>query len=148
MKHSFKAGQAANDFKVVVRDKDWSQEWIDIISTQTTAAQINLVKKQVKIRVRQLSKGWIQDLIFHILKKDTANIDEIRISPAKRASYEYIFKQGRLIDHDAVFDLFDRSNTVHILTFEFDAVSLHSSEKHSVEGVVDIAPTRRIELNE
>lgn len=144
-KHTFKQPQTANDFKVIVKDSDWAQEWIDLISNQTTYVELNLVKKQVTIDVRQMRTGWIQDLIFHILQKDTSNIDEIRLTPAKRQSYEYIFTNGTLIDHEVRYNLYSRLALEHRLIFSFDGVSLHSKEKHALAPVVNLKPVDNTE---
>ena len=152
-KHTLKAAQTANDYKIVVSDSDWSKEWIDLISNQTVGIRINLVQKTVELSVRQLRTGWIQDLIFHILgdgKNQT--IGEIRLSPAKRQSYEYVFTVGKLVDHEVDYSLYDRNPLIHYMTFKFDKVSLHSKENHSLAPKVDLTdidkPTDRVNLME
>jgi len=141
LKHSLKPAQLTNDFVVTVHDKDWTKEWMELLSNQTTRAEINLVHKSVVLDIRQLRKGHIQDLLFHVLNADSTEarkIDEIRIRPAKRQSYEYIFSSGRLTDHAVAFD-YDMVNPVtHRVKFMFNQVRLHSKEDHAIKDIVDI----------
>lgn len=139
-RYTLKQVQTQNDFLVRVSDADWKQEWIELISNQTISAKVNLAYRRVELEVRQLRTGHIQDLIFHILKgtADERLIGEIRVRPAKRQAYEYVFNKGHLIDHNMKFDIYSREPLVHRLVFEFDEVVLHSKEPHAIEANVHL----------
>lgn len=136
--NTLRRGQTANDFAVTVADRDWSTEWIDLISSQTTGVDVNLVWKRVTLTIRQLKAGYIQDLLFHILDKETATVDMVRITPAQRQSWEMVFKNGRMVDHEVKFSYYNKSELVHVIVLEFDEVVLHSHEKHALERKVEL----------
>ena len=136
--NTLRQAQTANDFAVTIADGDWSNEWIDLISSQTTGVDINLVWKRVTLTIRQLKAGYIQDLLFHILKKETATIDMVRITPARRQAWEMVFKKGKMVDHEVKFSYYDKSELVHVIVLEFEEVDLHSHEKHALEGKVEL----------
>ena len=100
-----------------------------------------LVKKKATLVVRQLRTGHIQDLIFHIMdgsNTEARKIDEVRIRPAKRQAYEYIFSNGKLTDHAASFDYYTAKPLTHTLEFTFKSVRLHSKEDHAISGTVEV----------
>ena len=141
LKHSLKQPQTTNDFVVTVSDKDWKHEWMEMMSCQITRTEINLVTRQMVLYVRQLTTGHIQDLIFHLLDKDSASnrtIDEVRVRPAKRQAYEYVFTNGKLIDHGVAFDYYDADVVQHKMVLSFDRVRLHSKEDHAIAPTVDV----------
>lgn len=138
LKHTLKRSQASNDFKVSVSDSDWTQEWMDIISNQVVSTKMNFVDRTVQLNVRQLATGHIQDLIFHILQREYQEIDEIRVRPAKRQAYEYVFTKGKLIDHGVGFSYNETGAVVHRLLFQFTGLSLLSKEGHAIEASVKL----------
>jgi len=127
---NFKSAQCQSDFSIEVSDREWEKKWKSVISKQTTSVKINFVKRQVTLLVRQLKSGIVQDVIFHILSKKERNqmIDGMTIRPAKgaKSSYEYLFKDGRLIDHNCQFKYEAKGDLIHTLVFEFTEVTLKS----------------------
>lgn len=127
---NFKSAQCQSDFSVEVSDREWEKKWKSVISKQTTSVKINFVKRQVTLIVRQLKVGIVQDVIFHILSKKERNrmIDGMTIRPAKgaKSSYEYLFKDGQLIDHSCQFTYETKGDLIHKLVFEFAEVTLKS----------------------
>lgn len=135
--NALKRPQAANDFKVTIRDQDWKAGWLKLFADQTVSVKVDLVKRRLTMHVRQLATGHIQDLIFHILQKERL-IDEVRVSPAKRQSYEYIFVNGTMVAHEVQFDLYVKDAITHRIVFDFNKVRLHSNETHSIQNITDI----------
>lgn len=136
MFNTLKRAQKANNFKVSVKDSDWSDKWDKLISAQTVAVDVNLVRKQATLHVRQLQAGYIQDLIFHVLQDEHRKIDEVRISPAKGSAYEMVFTNGTLVDHETSFDYYDNGELIHVLVLVFDQVDLHSYKAHAPKQTI------------
>lgn len=127
---NFRSAQCQSDFSIEVSDREWENQWKSVISKQTTAVKINFAKREVTLLVRQLKAGIVQDVIFHILSKKDRNqiIDGMTIRPAKgaKSSYEYLFKDGRLVDHECQFEYASKGDLIHTLVFEFQEVTLKS----------------------
>ncbi len=136
--HTFRRTQAANNFIAEFRDGDWKKEWLDIFSNQVTSVKVNLVKRTVVIEVRQLLQGHIQDLIFHILDSEFKHVDELRVYPIRPRTYEYVFTDGELVNHEIKFDYGDNTVAVHRLVFEFDSINLHSNKSHAIAPKVKL----------
>lgn len=130
----FKQVDRANDFRVVVTDKDWEPEWSDLISTQTVGINFNLVDKIVVLRVNQLNDGTIQQILFNVLNKDTQNIDQIEVKPIRGNAQRYLFVNGTLIDHEVELDHSDQTPVIHVLKFQFKEVNF------------DMVMTRRVKV--
>ena len=131
---SLKPAQCQTDFSITVVDKDWKEDWANLVSAQTARVECNFVDRRVSIFLRQLSAGVIQDVIFHVLSSDKrkGEIDTIRIRPAKKKgpdAYEYIFKDGHVINHQVIFTYAKKGDLVHRLDIEFDEVELVSPAK-------------------
>lgn len=124
--------QTANDFKVKVTDADWPDKWIKLITAQTTGVDVNLAWKRVTLYVRQLRAGEIQELLFHVLSGTYRKIDEVRITPAKRQSYEMVFTDGYVVDHEVQFDYNDRKELVHTVVIEFNEVTQFTPESRAL----------------
>lgn len=131
---SLKVAQDRTDFSITIVDKDWNEKWASLVSAQTVKVECNFVKRQVSVHLRQLKVGVIQDVIFHVLSSDKRQglIDVVRIRPAKKSgsnSYEYIFKDGKVIDHEVVFSYREKGDLIHRLDIEFEEVELVSPAK-------------------
>ena len=127
---NFRSAQCQSDFSVEVSDREWESKWTSVISKQTTSVKINFVERKVTLLVRQLKIGIVQDVIFHTLSKEKRNrmIDQMTVRPAKgaKSSYEYLFKDGRLVDHNCEFKYVAKGDLIHTLVFEFAEVTLKS----------------------
>lgn len=131
---NFRVAQDRTNFSITVTDKDWKEEWTSLVSTQTVKVDCNFVHRTMSIYLRQLQVGIIQDVIFHVLSSDKrkGRIDCVRIRPAKKKgkdSYEYIFKDGRVVGHKVIFSYTKKGNLIHRLDLEFDELELISPAK-------------------
>ena len=130
---SLRPSQPQNQFKIELRDMDWEDKWPEVISSQTTKIEMDFVHKRVSVFIEQLQAGTIQEIIFHILQKQTRKIDMIRVWPSKKhigtKGYEYEFRNGILVDHHTEFDYKKGDAVVHQLDFEFNSLSLKSGPK-------------------
>jgi hypothetical protein len=131
---NFSVAQNQTDFSITITDKDWKEEWTSLVSTHTTRVECDFVNRKVIIFLRQLKKGIVQDVIFHVLSSDKrkGRIDCVRIRPAKKKgkdAYEYIFKDGRVVGHQVVFSYAEKKDLVHRLDLEFDELELISPAK-------------------
>lgn len=122
---NFAQGQSRSDFGVTIHDADWDSEWPSLVSKQTKSVTVNFVNRTLVFVLRQTAKGVIQDVIFHILEKETKKVDHICITPGKqKGKYEYHFKDGEVVSHECVFSYEDDSDMVHVLTLKFAEVEL------------------------
>jgi len=131
---NFRIAQDRTDFSITVTDKDWKEDWANLVSAQTARVDCDFVHRRVTIYLRQLQSGIIQDVIFHVLSNDKRKglIDCVRIRPAKKKgknAYEYIFKDGRVVGHKVVFSYAKKGSLIHRLVVEFDELELVSPAK-------------------
>jgi len=128
LRDTLRVGQTQNDFSVTVIDRDWSNDWINTVTAQTSKVELNLVKCELTLYVRQLKAGIIQEVIFHMLTKNGSSIDQIRVLPAKSKKHgaEYIFNDGKLVDHHLKMDYTSKEVIEHKLVFNFGHVNLFS----------------------
>jgi len=116
----FRQARRANDFNVIVSDADWTQEWIDIFSSQVVSVDVNFVSKYVIIQIRQLKTNHIQDLIFHLINDKERIVDELRIMPIGSKNHEYAFQDGYLVSHSVAYDYAKVTPVIHTLTLQFE----------------------------
>lgn len=123
---SLRSAQTTNDFSVHVSDRDWKTQWVELVSAHTERVDVNLIQKTATLHIRQLKEGVIQEAIFHTLSKDpeAQKIDEVRVRPARGEVYEYIFTNGRLVNHHCAFDYKKKEPVVHTLALQFEQVEL------------------------
>lgn len=143
----FKAAQKKNDFSIEIQDADWDSKWASLVSKQTAAVDVNLVKRRIVFYLRQLKSGVIQDVIFHVLNKPTKKIDHILVRPAKTPeAYEYHFKGGEVVDHKCDFDYGNTKDLIHVLTVDFAEVELKTPARDQRTSVVlkDEKPKKQI----
>lgn len=127
MSKLFKPGQARNDFDVSLTDKNWSSDWEETFAAQVVKLEINLVRNEVVVWVRQLRAGVIQDMIFNLLTRETP-FDKLHLKPvkSKKGGAEYAFVNGRMVDHQAEFSYLSQEVIQHKLTLQFENVKLKS----------------------
>ena len=123
----FKRGQPRNDFDVHLSDEYWTSEWEDIFASQVVKVEMNLIKNEVTVYVRQLRAGVIQDIIFNLLTRDKA-LGKFHIKPvkSKKKGAEYSFVNGRLVDHHCEYDYMSKDIITHKLVMRFEHVNLKS----------------------
>lgn len=144
---NFAAAQKKSDFGITITDVDWDSDWPSLVSKQTAKVEVNFVTRTLVFHLRQTSKGIIQDIIFHILEKETSKIDHICITPGKNKSqYEYHFKNGIVTDHQCEFSYEDDSPMIHVLTVEFAEVELKTPAANRRTSVVLKAPEQKVDI--
>ena len=126
-RHLFKKGQPRNDFDVALTDENWNSEWQDIFDSQVVLIEMNLVKAEVSIWIRQLKAGMIQDMIFDLLTREDP-IDEFHVKPvkSKKNGAEYCFVEGRLVDHHTQLHYLKTDDIIHKLVLRFQHVNFKS----------------------
>ncbi len=134
---NFATAQAKSDFGISITDSDWDSDWPSLMSKQTRRVEVALVERQLTFWVRQTKKGIIQDVLFHILEKETSKIDHICITPGKeKGKYEYHFKNGVVVAHKLEFDYEDDNAMEHVVTVQFDEVELKTPASDRRTSVV------------
>jgi hypothetical protein len=133
----FASAQKKSDFAVTITDSDWEANWPSLVSKQTAKVKINLVARTVVFHLRQLKKGVIQDVLFHVLEKEHSKIDHICITPGtEKGRYEYHFKNGIIIDHLCEFAYEDDTDMIHVITVQFEEVELKTPASATRTSVV------------
>lgn len=133
----FASAQKKSDFGITITDSDWDSEWPSLVSKQTARVEVNFVSRELIFHLRQTAKGVVQDVIFHILEKETSKIDHICITPGKmKGRYEYHFKNGIVVDHYCDFDYSDDKPMMHVLTVKFAEVELKTPASDRRTSVV------------
>jgi len=122
LRNIFRQARRANDFNVIVSDSDWTQEWIDIFSSQVVSVDVNFISKYVILNIRQLKSNHIQDLIFHLINDKGKMVDELRIMPIGTKNHEYAFQKGYLVSHHVSYDYDKITPVIHTLTLQFDVL--------------------------
>ena len=135
---NFAVAHKMSDFSITIHDGDWDAEWGSLVSRQTEKVEVNFVKRTLTFYLRQTKKGVIQDVIFHILTKETKKIDHILIVPAKGAknSYQYHFRNGEVTDHGCIFAYESDKPLIHVLTVEFAEVELKTPAREQRQSTV------------
>jgi hypothetical protein len=146
----FASGQKKSDFGISITDADWDADWPSLVSKQTAKVEVNFVTRQLIFHLRQTAKGVIQDVIFHVLAKETSKIDHICITPGKqKGRYEYHFKNGIVTDHYCDFAYSDDSPILHVLTVQFAEIELKtpSADRRTSVVLKDLEPVEKQQLN-
>ena len=131
--------QLQNDFVVQVNDKDWTTDQKDLIASQTTEVDMDLVNMSLVLKIRQNRDGSILGLIAHVLEKENKVIDSVHVLPARGKNYECVFKMGELIDHNCHYDYASTKTLVHVLTFQFEDVDIHNR----TSNVIKLKPKKK-----
>ncbi len=146
----FANSQKKSDFTISITDADWDADWPSLVSKQTAKVEINFVTRQLIFHLRQTAKGVIQDVIFHVLEKETSKIDHICITPGKqKGRYEYHFKDGIVVSHYCDLAYSDDGPIIHVLTVQFAEVELKTPAADRRTSVVlkDPEPSGKQQLN-
>ncbi len=143
----FKIGQTMNDFSISYFDRDWKSDWKDLFAAQTAGLKINLMSGELIVYVRQLKSGKIQDVVFHMITSNGRTLDQIRVRPAKskKKGAEYVFNDGKLIDHCMELDYRSKEVIHHRLTFKFDRINLYSpTNEQPISHYIDSGESERV----
>jgi len=124
----FGRSQQKDDFEVSVLNRRLCADWNRTLSARIGRVDIDLVERTLALKIHQLKTGVVQDILFSILK-DGGRIDQVSVRPAKggKSKYEYIFVDGKITGHNLEFNYGKQEDAYHVLTVEFQTVTLRSS---------------------
>lgn len=123
----FERTQQKDDFQVTVQHRGFADEWNKILSKRIGRVDMDFVNRTLVIKVHQLKKGIIQDILFTLLA-DGGYLDQVSLRPAKAAQkgYEYLFVNGRITGHRCEYNYGKNEDLNHAITIEFEEVTLKS----------------------
>ncbi len=123
----FERTQRKDDFQVTVQHRGFSDEWNKILSKRIGRVDMDLVNRTLMIKVHQLKKGIVQDILFSILENG-GYLDQVSIRPAKGAQkgYEYLFVNGQITGHRCEYNYGKKEDLNHAITIKFEQVTLKS----------------------
>lgn len=123
----FERTQQKDDFQVAVQHRGFSDEWNKILSKRIGRVDMDLVERTLMVKVHQLKKGIVQDILFSILENG-GHLDQVSIRPAKAAQkgYEYLFVNGTVTGHRCEYNYGKKEDLNHALTIKFEEVTLKS----------------------